>query len=300
MIAINNYSKQFEEDYYEFIKKNVDNNLKQQIIDSSQKYLPNNFFRTGGYETKFKELILADYKTLNNAYNHIKTSSSANANMKKECFNLEKLNDCYTNYHNAYNKIVTNKMNIKIVLESGLLTCPYCNRDYINCRGNNVSGAQLDHFFSRKKFPIFSLSLYNLIPVCAVCNKIKSDKEKDFVSPFDMSCDFEKELVFSYTLKKEKGIEVTIIAENKLKTNVEELKLKEAYEIHNIDIEEILQKKEAYSLSQMEEIIRNLNGEITEDEIKKMIFGEKIHYKECGKRPLSKLKYDILKKLEIY
>jgi len=42
--------------------------------------------------------------------------------------------------------------------------CPYCNLD---------TGAQLDHFLPKSKYPEFSLYGPNLLPICGVCNNIK-------------------------------------------------------------------------------------------------------------------------------
>lgn len=40
-------------------------------------------------------------------------------------------------------------------------------------------------FFSRSKYPVFAVSLYNLVPACGNCNRIKSGGSKAFASPFD-------------------------------------------------------------------------------------------------------------------
>lgn len=73
--------------------------------------------------------------------------------------------------------------NISLLENLGVVVCPYCNRDYINSRGNSF-GANFDHFFDKDDFPFFALSLYNLIPSCATCNRIKGNDSIDFC-PFD-------------------------------------------------------------------------------------------------------------------
>lgn len=64
------------------------------------------------------------------------------------------------------------KINIK--------SCPYCNSQYTLVVDNKSSDSQakfqFDHFFSKKKYPYLSVSMYNLIPSCANCNLAKSDK----------------------------------------------------------------------------------------------------------------------------
>lgn len=66
-------------------------------------------------------------------------------------------------------------------------TCPYCNMSYTlysekvlgkkkvpNC--DRIARFQFDHFFSKMEYPMLSMSLYNLIPVCPVCNQGKSER----------------------------------------------------------------------------------------------------------------------------
>lgn len=67
-------------------------------------------------------------------------------------------------------------------------TCPYCNISYTLYSEELASGKkkvplsdklarfQFDHYFSKRKYPMLSMSLYNLIPACPTCNQGKSDK----------------------------------------------------------------------------------------------------------------------------
>lgn len=52
-------------------------------------------------------------------------------------------------------------------------TCPYCNLSYeltIFDRDEGVMRPALDHFFDKSKYPIFGISIGNLIPSCHHCN----------------------------------------------------------------------------------------------------------------------------------
>jgi len=313
------YNEDFENFYCKEVFDVVDKTFRQEIVNSCIKYFPSDFFKHGDFDNNFKKLILAKYKDLNKIYTYIQTVSSCI--MKSQCFTYEKilgnyyyknqkLNILYKDYHDKYEKVrdrscvynsVKQKMNVKLVLQSKMLTCPYCNRDYINSRGDKVSGAQLDHFFSRKKYPFFTLCLYNLIPICANCNRIKSASSKTLVSPFDEEFDFDNKVKFSYLLRGQDELEVVIRSQDNITNNIELLKLKEAYEIHSADIQEIIHKSEVYNASQIEEIIESLESiVITKSEIKEMIFGKALDSKEFGKRPLSKMRYDILKEIGVY
>ncbi len=58
--------------------------------------------------------------------------------------------------------------------------CPYCNAAPIyyhdNANGMNKRKNPCDHFFPQAEFPFLALSLYNLVPACDRCNRIKSDR----------------------------------------------------------------------------------------------------------------------------
>lgn len=84
----------------------------------------------------------------------------------------------YSQFRNA-------KLN-RLAVVVNVKTCLYCNQQYTiaigknpNENGNiNLVGSdaflQFDHFFGKSKYPILSMSLYNLIPSCPFCNQKKS------------------------------------------------------------------------------------------------------------------------------
>ena len=59
--------------------------------------------------------------------------------------------------------------------------CPYCNMHY-TLYAENKSGKeryakfQFDHFIDKDGYPMFSMSLYNLIPSCGICNNSKKNR----------------------------------------------------------------------------------------------------------------------------
>lgn len=60
----------------------------------------------------------------------------------------------------------------RILNSLGVRTCPYCNRNYITSYGSKrkKSTADLDHFYQKKQYPLFALSLFNFVPSCSICN----------------------------------------------------------------------------------------------------------------------------------
>lgn len=83
--------------------------------------------------------------------------------------------------------------------------CPYCNRQYIyvtQSKGKKwVSSVQMDHFFPKEHFPLFSCSFYNLIPSCYACNHGKGENLRRTIYPYEQ--DFGKDGVFNIRLIRE-------------------------------------------------------------------------------------------------
>lgn len=72
--------------------------------------------------------------------------------------------------------------------------CPYCNRQYITIwydENDSVhSTADLDHFYQKKKYPLFSLSLFNFVPSCQICNsRMKISKTTETLYPYEEGMD---------------------------------------------------------------------------------------------------------------
>jgi hypothetical protein len=62
-------------------------------------------------------------------------------------------------------------------------TCPYCNLSYeltIFDQDEGVMRPALDHFFDKSKYPLFGISIGNLVPSCHHCNSTLKGS-KDFV-----------------------------------------------------------------------------------------------------------------------
>ena len=311
MIQMNKYSEEFEEIYKEKVFRFVDKETRSKMVQSMKKYFPKYFFSANDSDVLFKKLILSEYKELEKIYDYVQKMTKAE--MDKECFcaTKKKRKKLYYDYYETFEKVRDchlnkEKMNVRIVRESGMITCPYCNRDYINSRGKEAAGAQLDHFYNRVDFPIFSLCLYNLVPSCGNCNRIKSSQKERLLSPYDTSIDFDKEFIFDYEPDEPENYEdirIKLISSSKMKNNISVFMLEEAYAIHDKEIQELVRKHNTYVASQLGElyaVVAEAEVEVTREEIKEMIFGSEIRPEQYGERPLSKMRHDIMKKLEIY
>lgn len=307
MIKLEPFDTAFEAEYWETVNEKVEQSIQVQIVKSCKKFLPNDFFDIKNKE--FQTLVLAPYEKLKAAQQYIENKKKAV--MKKECFyqkltNETCINDLYINMYNAYKPVADAKkdkasMRVRLVKGTKATVCPYCNRDFINCRADNVSGAQLDHFFSRSEYPVFAVCLYNLIPVCGNCNRVKSSKAQEFASPYDETIDWKNDIVFSYQPLSCNSSKIVINAKPPLETNIDSMRIREAYQIHENEADELLEKAAVYSKTQINEFQQVLfETDLCDRDIKEAIFGPEITPEMMRTRPLSKLRHDLMKELKLY
>lgn len=80
----------------------------------------------------------------------------------------------YDNYRKTVLVSIARMLNVK--------TCPYCNMHYTlyaeegTHADDRLARLQFDHFIDKNTYPMLSMSFFNLIPSCAVCNQGKSKK----------------------------------------------------------------------------------------------------------------------------
>lgn len=184
----------------------------------------------------------------------------------------------------------------------GVTVCPYCNRNFVN-KADRRTMCDLDHFFNKDLYPVLAVSFYNLIPVCHSCNHSKGVQSISY-SPHDKRYSTDELLTFDFYLKginflydeKDIGVEITEIG--KMKKNVKALSLGEVYQIHTDIVQDCIKRTMMFSpeyLNYLYDSYGNLFE--SEDELYRTVFGNYIKEKEYGKRPLSKLTADIIKKL---
>lgn len=179
-----------------------------------------------------------------------------------------------------------------IVSALGIRTCPYCNRGFIGVTKGHLLGVQLDHFYNRHSFPLFAVSLYNLVPCCGTCNHIKSDDMKEIISPYDEDADFDNEVHFTYEIpkadtavsvggKRQLKIEAVDPSSEKGKlynNNIELFRLNDAYAFQELEAEKFYEKMIAYPESRLQEIenhfIMNSDHSVKAADLEEALFRE--------------------------
>lgn len=184
-----------------------------------------------------------------------------------------------------------------------LNVCPYCNRNFINpiYKEHSVGGdnknqsPDIEHFFPKSIYPFLSLSISNLLPSCAFCNKIKSDVDTykhNCLSPYEIkNSDFR----FDFTLKSERVKEVKLISKKGCK-NSEILHLESLYnQVHSKYINDIFDDVLKYPKSYKDSLKKEFK--LTEDDYKK-VFRNYYDEKDFNKQPLSKMTKDLYNQIK--
>lgn len=218
----------------------------------------------------------------------------------KIIFDYEAFSKKSNNYYSAYD--LADKLDIP--------TCPYCNRIYTKTvvKPSKITRPAFDHWYSKSEFPLLALSFYNLIPSCNVCNSSVKGTDlfdlKTHFHPYNKSSKLDQQInfKFSYYHKFYSTFRFKIVNNNDFsKNSTEAFKLKEIYETHEDEIKDLRRLRDVYSDKYLEMLKKNiLKGTSTSDEeIYRLAFGTHIDETKFDRRPLSKMKKDILEELGI-
>ena len=195
----------------------------------------------------------------------------------------------------------------EFVEELQVTVCPYCNRNFVNSTYKRTM-CDLDHFYDKETYPILAVSFHNLVPVCHACNHAKASNAISY-SPHNTKFNTDDLLSFDFYIggidywvdNKQIGIEIDCSSE--VESNVQELKLREVYQIQSDIVQECIKKAIMFNPDYMTDLFNTYNGLFeSEEELYRIVFGNYMEESSYGKRPLSKLTKDILSKLliEIY
>ncbi|WP_419027039.1 ComEA family DNA-binding protein [Culturomica massiliensis] len=180
----------------------------------------------------------------------------------------------------------------------------------------------IDHYICRAKCKLFSLSLYNFVPCCVVCNsKLKHDdlvNEKGNIllklSPSSEKFEFDKKVKFRLIISPDANImrfdqcmekfhiDIDTSEDADFDDFVRMFHLKSRYNFHKIEAVYLAYLKQKYPDSQIREFRNILQGSVggkysfTEEMIKNDLFGRTVF--QNSNRSFSKLKRDIYEELD--
>ncbi len=204
---------------------------------------------------------------------------------------------------------IVSKMNVSV--------CPYCNMNYTikyyNTHGNIKATADIDHFYPKSIYPIYSLCLFNFVPSCQVCNsRLKASRNttvQTHVLPHKDSFDGKAHFAISnfwevyMQTRKENTPNVTLYQ------HAEDVKCINSGELFQIEnrykelahiAEEWLEKTKVYNESFRGELSSLLGDEWSETALKSFVFGNKLTEAEMLNTSLGKFKNDLLKQFGIF
>jgi hypothetical protein len=185
----------------------------------------------------------------------------------------------------------------------GVDTCLYCNRNFVFNfkKGKHLHAtAQIDHFYDKKHYPYFAVSLYNLIPSCSTCNQRKSTKEANIIHPFVESFDQKARFVLhvknSRFYQSTDGFNIKLDTEDpKAKASIDMFNLERLYQHHKDIVLEMLQREAIYNESYLDELYHKYEGTLfkNREDLMLLVHGGYVDEEQINKRPLSKLVKDI-------
>jgi len=200
------------------------------------------------------------------------------------------------------------------VQKLGIKTCVYCNAQLavtVKKNGSIFKGMyDLDHFYPKSKYPYLCTSFFNLQPVCACCNRSKSDNKAKFslytinhkeISPFNFQLD--KKSLIKYNLNNNCE-ELKIIFDSSdigLKDDHEKhFHISKLYETQKDLAEEIIWKTRIYNES-YQTILRKISDKLPfkHSDLNRLIIGNYDRIEDIHKRPMSKFVQDIAQQLKL-
>ena len=284
--------REIEEWHWEKIS-NLTVNSKFKIpgknFDDLCKYVEDNI-KNPEYNS-LKKIALAPYGLLAK----IKSKVSKNSTFGKEFGKFRLCNSKATHFMAELYKDYRTKYGMELVKKLGLTVCPYCNRNFIN-NGKDRAMAQFDHFFSKSTYPIFAVSLYNLVPSCTVCNHTKSVFDVTY-SPYNSKYTTDNLLTFNHIQSSLNNYEIEINGNTVMQKNIEVLQLEEQYQIHTDLVVELRFKAQKAN----PELLKSLNGMLPDDRLmspEELYYGNYFTEENYHKRPLSKFTRDVVQQIK--
>jgi 5-methylcytosine-specific restriction endonuclease McrA len=212
-----------------------------------------------------------------------------------------------------YDKIIKGDFAYKIADIIGVNTCVYCNKQYVFTVGKGKQGIirpEFDHYLPKSKYPLFALSLYNLIPSCHNCNNKKSTMEPPVVGLKEMNPYNNKvkdKFRFTYHIK-ENGFPSSVRIANKGKLDgkvdkfLDLFNIQEIYNAHtNYELKELYEFATKYSNTYLQDVLNRTMSDLrlSQENAYRILFGTELFEDKDNNRPLSKFKRDILTELKI-
>lgn len=199
----------------------------------------------------------------------------------------------------------------------GIKACVYCNSQLTVCidsekKKQKIVKAkfQVDHYLPKSEYPCFSISLFNLYPVCASCNNSKSAKNVSFnlyentknivKSKFEFRLTPSSKAKYLLNRKLEE-IELEFsepVTKKKQQSFKDTFDIKGIYDTQKDIAEELILKAEIYTDTYKKSLIDAFPEIFTSSNLSnRLIIGSYSDENDIHKRAMSKFTQDIAKQL---
>ncbi len=241
-----------------------------------------------------KTYLFSDCDELERQKSRIDNMRAENKYIKQETEDYLKAR--YENFRNS--------QAAKIVQVMNLTVCPYCNQNHLNLvyqEGKLRYWGSLDHFYDKKTYPELAVCLYNLIPVCKVCNQLKSCQKAEIAHPYQYKKQssiqfktvFDDKLDLDYLQGKSQNFRIAIEESQLTQEDKEEIRLfdlEHRYQQLKQNVQEIIIKSKAYDAVYQKQLESEFG--FSREELDAYIFGYTDNHLN---RVLSKFNLDMVK-----
>lgn len=295
---------QLSDDTLKWYKDTFLDSICQSVKDSDLKKSVKDILLPNGNSNVIEQLLLSLPETLYSLNDVLEQQIKAEGD---EADSKDKLFKAF-NYDGriSRNKVIAYELADRI----GTRTCVYCNRIYaftvVAEDDSTISRPDFDHWLPKEKHPLLSMSIYNLIPSCPICNRgIKLRQEFKFgthVHPY--SSNVEMTARFQYAPLIGGKWKLTFSSGTKEENETARiLKIEEVYGPYaNCEVKDILDFAYAnppeYLMDLKEKVMMAYGGTISKEHAYRLVFGTEINASLFSDRPMSKMKRDVLKQLQ--
>ncbi|HWY35391.1 MAG TPA: hypothetical protein VNX68_12155, partial [Nitrosopumilaceae archaeon] len=196
----------------------------------------------------------------------------------------------------------------------GIKSCVYCNSQLAltvrNVKKEKIAKFQVDHHIPKSEYPCFSISFYNLYPVCGPCNNSKSSNNVNFNLYSDDYSDY-RSSKFLFELDKNSLIKYRVNGINaELKIKFNELPgtgfnntfaIESIYNTQKDIAEELVIKSMIYNKTYTELLKTSLKKLYKNKApmFERLLAGNYTDEKDIHKRPMAKFTQDIARQLKL-
>ncbi len=301
--------EQHKNEFYKKTSKLLSDFLENQHINNPTDFddIYYYFYDTSGNKKKdqFKKLLIGSRNDLKSIITDIKVLYGTDLETKLSSMNK------------LYKKFTSSVLGKKWFELAGIETCPYCNRAYVFTLKNESVRPEYDHYYPKSKYPFLCISMYNLVPSCGLCNRLKGpidtyDEGERVIYPFEE--EFGYDVFFKldppqngnlsdlYDLNKNLTLKIenssSLIPMKKYYENsIDKFRLLKLYSKHSEHITNIRKLTQIYTKDYLESLAKN-NAFINDvDEAKNLVYLSHLNKNEWHKSILSKFTHDLIEQL---